>query len=294
MNILVFGKNGMLGSMLYSFLRHKNMEVYGTQRTNQEKPFYFNIAERYSDTGFLENILTGIDFVVNCVGITRLNRDSLKDFCLDFYINATFPALLQQCCFKNSIKMVHISTDAVFKGSDQPSYEGDMCDGTGDYAVSKILGEIDAPNVLNIRCSLVGHEMNSNENLLEWFLSQKNGNIIQGYTNNVWNGVTTLQLSEFIYKLFTKNLYDNILKETRILHFSPNIPLSKFALLNIFKRVYAKDLKINPSSSQVAVTRILDSKFKYFYLEEDRRKNIDKEIEAMKHFYDNNIKGVEK
>ena len=42
-----------------------------------------------------------------------------------------------------------------------------------------------------IQTSIIGPELNSNYSLLEWFLSQKGE--VYGYTEAIWNGVTTLE-----------------------------------------------------------------------------------------------------
>ena len=42
------------------------------------------------------------------------------------------------------------------------------------YGISKFKGEIKSNNVLNIRTSIIGIELNSSYSLLNWFLSQKN------------------------------------------------------------------------------------------------------------------------
>ena len=292
MRVLILGKNGMLGSMLYSFLKSKGMEVSGTQRADNKLPYYLNIDERYLDVGFLDPIVTGIGYIVNCIGATRLDRSSFNDFRLGFYINAVFPAYLQRFCISHSIKIIHVSTDAVFQGGIHPCYEDDICDGSGDYALSKILGEVNAPDVLNIRCSIVGPEEGRTRNLLGWFLSQKDGDMVQGYTNHIWNGVTTLQLSEFIYQILAADLFDGILKKTGVIHFSPNSPLSKYEMLKAFKEIYKKNIRIEAVRAGTDVQRILHSKFSMFYPEQ--KADFPEAVSKMKVFSENYPQGAER
>ena len=40
------------------------------------------------------------------------------------------------------------------------------------YGLSKLLGEINGPNSLTIRTSIIGHSINSNHGLIDWFLKQ--------------------------------------------------------------------------------------------------------------------------
>ncbi|MRS04221.1 hypothetical protein EG832_13535 [bacterium] len=184
------------------------------------------------------------------------------------------------------MKLIHISTDAVFLGSDEAYYEDHTCDGMGDYALSKIIGEVDAPGALNLRCSLIGHEVNRSRNLLEWVLSRRTGETIQGYTNHIWNGVTTLQLSEFIYKILCSDLFDEIRSKTPVLNYSPNIPVSKYNLLKIFKEVYQKDISIEPHETKDGIRRILNSRFSHFYMEDGRKRTMADEVERMKHYHE--------
>lgn len=290
MRVLILGKSGMLGSMLYNFLKSKGMEVSGTQRVNNKLPYYLNIHERYHGVGFLDHIVTGTGYIVNCIGATRLDRASFNDFRLGFYINAVFPAYLQRFCIDHSLKIIHVSTDAVFQGGVHPYYEDHTCDGSGDYALSKILGEVNAPNVLNIRCSIVGPEKGRNRNLLGWFLSQKDGDMVQGYTNQIWNGVTTLQLSEFIYRVLINDFFDDILKKTGIIHFSPNLPLSKYELLKVFKEIYKKNIRIAPVQAETNVQRILHSRFSMFY--PDQKADFPEAVSRMKVFSENYQQGA--
>lgn len=276
----------MLGSMLYDYLEHRDIQVYGTQREDANLPFYLNLQEQYLNVSFLRNISPPVNYAVNCIGVTRFDRSSVKLFRLGFFVNAIFPAYLQEFCALHSIRVIHISTDAVFQGNKEtPYYEDHPCDGTGDYATSKILGEIYAPNVFSIRCSIMGHERNRCSNLLNWFLSRADGESIQGYTNHIWNGVTTLQLCGFIHKIITENSFDEMLKKTNVIHFSPNLPLTKFELLVFLNEIYQKNVNIIPSKAGENIVRILNSRFEHFYLNSgEGKKSIREEIVKMKDF----------
>ncbi len=291
MRVLVLGKKGMLGSMLFSFLQSKGMEVSGTQRDNNKLPYYLPIDEGYLGVGSLDSFGMGVDYIVNCIGATRLDRKSFDEFRLGFYVNAIFPAYLQRFCIDHSIKIIHVSTDAVFQGGTNPYYEDHNCDGSGDYALSKILGEVKAPNVLNIRCSIVGPEDGRARNLLGWFLSQKDGGMVQGYTNHIWNGVTTLQLSEFIYHILSVDLFDDILQRTGVIHFSPNLPLSKYEMLKVFKDTYEKNIRIEAIRTDADLQRIMHSRFSMFYPE--READFSEAVSKMKNYFEKYPQGVE-
>ncbi|MDD5687511.1 MAG: sugar nucleotide-binding protein [Elusimicrobia bacterium] len=283
--VLVLGKDGMLGNMVYTFLKYKKIAVFGTQPFDKNKPFYLNMSGENIGNNYFNNISSGIDYVVNCIGMTELDRTDSDRFKLGFYINAIFPYFLQRFCLDKNIKIIHMSTDGVFKGDKDVYNENCECDGIGEYALSKIIGEVFAPNVLNIRCSIIGNSIDGNHGLLDWFLSKKESETIQGYTNNIWNGITTLQFSEFVYDILQKNMYNDVIKKTKVIHFSPNLPLSKCELLALFKEIYKKNITINPVQAKENTKRILDSKYGYFYLDKKgTKKDIREAMIEMKKF----------
>ncbi|MBU1924918.1 MAG: sugar nucleotide-binding protein [Candidatus Omnitrophica bacterium] len=287
MKILIFGRDGMLGQMFYSYLDSKKEEVFGTQRENKDQLFYFNIQKPIPEIDIFLNIPSDLDYIINCIGVNQLERRAPDSFRLGFYVNAFFPGYLCEFCRVNSIKMIHISTDAVFQESLTARYEDDLCDGFGDYAISKILGEISGPDMLNVRCSIIGSEAKRSPNLLSWFLSQDDGGAIPGYINHIWNGVTTLQLAKFIYRLIKTNEFSKIVAKTNVIHFSPNKPLSKFDLLVLFKDIYAKNICINPVKAKDGITRILHSNLDVINCcEFEKNKDIKDEIIEMKDFFE--------
>ena len=294
MRILIFGKSGMLGQMLFSYLDSKKEKVFGTQRKGKDWPFYFNIQKPIPEDDIFLNIPSDLDYIINCIGVNQLDRRTPDNFRLGFYINAFFPVYLCEFCRLNSIKMIHISTDAVFKESLSARYEDDVCDGVGDYAISKILGEIYGPNMLNIRCSIIGNEAEMSSNLLSWFLSQHDGGVVSGYINHIWNGVTTLQLAKFIYRLIKTNEFSKITAKTNVVHFSPNKPLSKFDLLVLFKDIYAKNICINPVKAKDDIVRILHSHLDVMNCcEFIKNKDIKDEIIEMKEYFERSQKNKE-
>lgn len=284
----------MLGQMLFSYLDSKKEEVSGTQRKNKHQLFYFNIQKSIPEVDIFMNIPQDVDYIINCIGVNQLDRKTPDNFRLGFYVNAFFPGYLCEFCRVNSIKMIHISSDAVFQGSLTTRYEDDVCDGIGDYAISKILGEITGPDMLNIRCSIIGSETKGSSNLLSWFLSLDDGEVVSGYINHIWNGVTTLQLAKFIYRLIKSNEFSKVVEKTNTVHFSPNKPLSKFDLLVLFKDIYAKNICINPVKAKDDIVRIIDSHLDVMNCCEFKKNmDIKNEIIEMKEFFGESLKNKE-
>ena len=98
-----------------------------------------------------------------------------------------------------------MSTDCVFRGSKGNYSERHKADAQDNYGISKLKGEIKSKNVLNIRTSIIGHEINSNYSLLNWFLIQKK---VKGFKNAFFTGLTTLELSNIIInKIILKKFF---------------------------------------------------------------------------------------
>jgi dTDP-4-dehydrorhamnose reductase len=289
MKVLVLGKSGMLGSMVYSYLKFRGVDIVGTQRQDENDEYYFSVQPNYNQRTLNELLSVGkFDYVVNCIGCTRFDRGNVLNFKTNFFINGIFPQILQEVCLIHSVRVIHISTDAVFLGTKEGAYFEDECmNGEGDYATSKIIGESYYKNILNIRCSIIGKELHTNNSLLDWFISLPQNSAIDGYTNYLWNGVTTYQFSEFCYELIVRGLFENITRSTSVVHLSLNNPTSKFALLTELNCIYKKEIKILPVQMKNSISRILQSRYLEFKVK--NKVGLNEEILKMKAFFETNI-----
>ena len=85
-----------------------------------------------------------------------------------------FPKSIEQMTKVYNFKLIHISTDCVFKGDIGRYDENFVPDAEKTYGISKILGECNK-SALTLRTSIIGHSKSiDNICLLEWFLNQKN------------------------------------------------------------------------------------------------------------------------
>ena len=134
-------------------------------------------------------------------------------------------------------RLILISTDCVFSGCQGNYKESDTPDCTDLYGQSKLWGEVtNLKHVLTIRTSIIGHELNSHQSLLDWFLNQKK--TVSGYTHAIFSGLPTNELSKVIRDLIlpNKGLHG-------LYHVSTN-PISKYDLLNLIAKAYDKKIKI--------------------------------------------------
>jgi len=106
-------------------------------------------------------------------------------------LNAEFPGCIAELCAKRSIRMIHISTDAVFDGTKDELYtEEDGTNPLGVYAQTKLEGE---RNVLSAnsdavvaRVNFFGWSLSGTRSLSEFFYnSLSSGQQVNGFTD-VW------------------------------------------------------------------------------------------------------------
>lgn len=250
-NILVLGASGMLGSMVFNyFSNHTSFNVYGTVRNRKfmQKNFLFFDANDINRLNQEEFLSLNIDYIINCIGIT-------KPFCKDddpegvkraININSKFPWQLSEYARSHNIKVLQICTDCVYSGKKGNYQEDDNHDPLDVYGKSKSLGEVFDGSTLLIRNSIIGPELKNDKSfLLEWFLSQENGGEIGGFAHHIWNGVTTLQFAQLCEEIISNNKYNNLIDISSLHHFTPNNTVNKFELMNIFNDIFKKNLKIN-------------------------------------------------
>ena len=115
------------------------------------------------------------------------------------------------------------------------------------YGWSKLLGEIESRNVINLRTSMIGRDPHNHKGLLEWFLALPRGATIQGYTDSLWQGVTTPQLASLVADLLNEENYSAARKESGVFHYCPNPAITKYDLLCLFAKVFEKKVQITPS-----------------------------------------------
>ncbi|MDO8659000.1 MAG: sugar nucleotide-binding protein, partial [Candidatus Parcubacteria bacterium] len=210
--------------------------------------------------------LLDFDYIINCIGI-------IKPYCKDtnpigkrkaILVNALFPHILSTYCKKKSVKLMQIATDCAYSGKYGNYDEYAIHDAEDVYGKTKSLGEVYDQNMLNIRCSIIGPELQNNLGLLEWFLHQDDKIPLQGFSNHKWNGVTTLQFAKLCLKIIENNKFSEFIKNSNLYHFTPNNTVSKYELLKLFQEVFKKNITVNSAESKNAIDRTLTTKYPQF------------------------------
>lgn len=259
--IFVLGASGMLGHKVFEVLSgYNNFDVYGTVTSKKSfsgflpSKFELKIIEGvYADKiETLEELVkkNKPDVLINCIGIIKQNKES-KDCISSIIINALFPHLVADICDRNDCRFITVATDCVFDGQNGNYKDTDLPTCHDVYGMTKFLGEVkDKTNSLTLRTSIIGHELNSNISLLDWFLSQEGK--IKGYKKAIFSGLTTLEFS----KLLAEKIIPNE-ELSGLYHLSVN-PISKYDLLQTIAKFYGKDIKID-SDDIIKIDRSLNS-----------------------------------
>jgi dTDP-4-dehydrorhamnose reductase len=209
-NVLILGNQGMLGHMLSLYFEtQKNIKIIKIKSRWPEESF-FNEIKNFKG-----------QFIINCIG-------AIPQKTKNFHINYELPIWLSE---NSNCAIIHPGTDC----------EMDM----DDYGLSKKKASDYIKNIsINtkiLKSSIIGPEINNSASLLEWFLNNNN-KYVNGYTDAMWNGVTTLEWAKQCYKLIEN--WNDYKKETII----QSNCISKYELLITIKNIFEKQIEILPIS----------------------------------------------
>jgi dTDP-4-dehydrorhamnose reductase len=245
--IIILGSNGMLGRYVHKLFSQSEKYVSASEIICITRS-HFDFGQSSTTVfAYLLNLVKPSDLIINCIGMINKRDASTAENELQFFrINSVLPRLLAEATRKNNAYLIHITTDCVFDGSSIPcnnDFSSEENRSITDphtsidlYGISKSLGDCgirNYSNVATIRCSIIGEESNG-RSLVEWVLRNEN-DIIPGYTNHIWNGITCLELASFILLLQNvKTGKEFFGKETIII----GDTISKYTLVSTIVEVY--------------------------------------------------------
>jgi dTDP-4-dehydrorhamnose reductase len=152
LNILVTGSNGQLGSEIREISSAFDHNFFFTQRD------LLDISKPDEMQEYVEQ--NKIDVIINCAAYTAVDKAESDEVLADS-INHLAVKNLAQISKEKNIKLIHISTDYVFDGTNfKPYMEDDATNPNGVYGKTKLDGEkvvqeINPINSIIIRTSWV-------------------------------------------------------------------------------------------------------------------------------------------
>jgi len=262
--VLILGASGMLGSMVTDFLScDENLSVTATMRSpelikkarERIKNVEWRIFEVKDEVRTIQHLqkLGRFDWIVNAIGVIKpYARDNQpREIEEAVRVNASFPHWLART-FEH-MRILQIATDCVYSGVKGHYAESDKHDALDTYGKTKSLGEVLLPNINHLRCSIIGPEPKGYVSLLEWFRRQSSNAKITGFTNHLWNGVTTLHFAKICQGIIKDNTALGHLQ-----HVVPSGDITKYELLRCFARCYGRsDIEIAATDAPQAIDRTL-------------------------------------
>jgi dTDP-4-dehydrorhamnose reductase len=251
---VVLGSTGMLGSEVLRRFSDAGVPLVALSRSSG----FFAENSMAVRSSLAKLNLTDRDLIVNCVGwIPQKSIDnSLADAEQAILVNAIFPLELERICADSESSILQILTDCVFRG-DKGSYSEESPQDADDlYGLSKRLGELELTRTMGVRCSIVGRTLTGKASLLDWFLTQSAGSKVSGFTNHLWNGVTTRAFANLALGVFRTGAI-----ESGKFHWLPSDSVSKYDLLEMARALSGRlDLTVNKGdASQSKDSRLATS-----------------------------------
>ena len=257
-NVVILGSSGMLGSAITEVLTSKLGKIIEVNRSgisvvNGNECMAIDAAKKQDFGQFFDGLQ--IDYIVNAIGMIKqvINESNPSDLQKAQAINCDFVSALNQYSESREVPVIQIGTDCVFSGARGNYVEIDLLEATDIYSKTKIAGELNSPSSMILRTSIIGREIKSSHSLLEWILSQEKNCQVNGFTNHIWNGLTTYHFANLVSGVIESN---GFLPGT--FHVIPSGTISKYELLKLITLNFNRsDLIINKFEAPTAVDRTL-------------------------------------
>jgi dTDP-4-dehydrorhamnose reductase len=247
--VVVIGAAGMLGREVATALAAAGHVVVPTSRRRREGWLTFDA--RQDDAAW---VAEDADLVVNCAAMLAADAD--RDQEETYAVNAAFPPRLAA----SGVRLVHISTDAVFRDDAERCFEDDSPDADDTYGASKLAGEPNAPTALTIRCSFVGRDPERARGLVEWLRAAPPHSHVAGFVDQVWNGVVANQVARVCTALADDSVFARARAEGPVHHLFEDPVWTKHELVEQVVAAFALPLTVDARPSGRPVTRVLGTR----------------------------------
>lgn len=252
MKLLITGSSGLLG--LNFCLEAMNAhEVIGVDRAKLKSPPFRTIQADLLDEGAVDRVLDEArpEWLVHCAALADLDAcEENPD--LARRLNADLPSALAKACGRRGIRMVQISTDAVFDGTKSGVYtEEDAPNPVSVYSRTKLEAEravLEAnPEAIVARVNFFGWSLGGRRSLAEFFFNNLTRNkSMSGYTDVIFCPMHAAHLSQTLLKMLAKGLRG-------LYHAVGPQPMSKYQFgVEIARKFKMNDGEISPKSIQAS------------------------------------------
>ena len=233
----------MLGHAVFEELESASIETFSVARDNADVLF-----DQLQQSLFELNLnLENGDYLINCIGLIPhlIDENDTASRARALSLNSLFPHELATLAESKGARLIQIATDCVFSGISGDYAEDSRHDASDVYGRTKSLGEVSSQNAMHLRVSVIGAELRGKRSLLEWVIGQPKNSTIIGYTDRIWNGITTKAFGKIVAGIIKKGGF-----VPGIAHVVPADKLSKFELVSMIATALGRsDITVVPSSS---------------------------------------------
>ncbi|MBI4283422.1 MAG: SDR family oxidoreductase [Chloroflexi bacterium] len=212
MRVLVTGASGLLGLNL-ALEAAGSHTVWGVVHSHHLSTRVFTVlAADLLDEGALERVLDEArpDWIIHCAALANLEYCE-KDPDLAQRLNADLPGLIAAETAQRGIRLLHISTDAVFDGRRGNYSEKDAPNPISVYGRTKLAGEqvvsVANPGAIIARVNFYGWSLQGDRSLAEFFFnSLKAGKAVKGFTDVFFCPLLANDLARILLRMLDANM----------------------------------------------------------------------------------------
>lgn len=296
MRLLVTGTSGLLGLNL-SWIAHKSgHEVFGwvNSRLLSHTPFKVDTVDLL-DTSLISDKIDSIhpDAIIHCAAVANLEvAESNPD--MAYRINTLASGEIASLATRHNIKLIYISTDAVFNGVKGNYVETDTPEPNNVYAKSKLAGEWAVeeanPDAIIARVNFFGWSLSGQRSLAEFFFNRLQAGLpMNGFTDVFFCPLYVEHLSKILLDMINSNL-------SGLYHVISPQTISKYEFgLSIAKRFNFNPSLISPKSvkeSDLQAVRSLNLTLFPEKLQQALGKKLPNQAESLEAFYDSWLAGL--
>ena len=212
MRILVTGASGLLGLNL-SLRMIETHTIVGVDRNRLVGTPFEIVKADLLEAGACSRLLdeVGPDAIIHTAAIANIeaceaNPEGAR------LLNGEFPGQLAELCANRGVRLIHISTDAVFDGTkDSPYKEDDHPNPLSIYAQTKLNGEkavlsVNADAIV-ARVNFFGWSLNGKRSLSEFFFNHlRVGKPCNGFTDVWFCTMFVDDLADTLVRMLEKDL----------------------------------------------------------------------------------------
>lgn len=210
--VLVTGASGLLGLNL-GFQTAGRYRITGVTNSHalMNAPFEVVNAD-LGVPGTIARILERArpDFVIHAAALANIDICEKKPD-VSHRLNAELPGEVAEACARHNVRLIHISTDAVFDGLKGGYTEDDAPNPQSIYTRDKLAGELAVaavyPQAAIARVNFYGWSLLGKRSLAEFFYNNlKAGQPVNGFTDVLFCPLLANDLAELLLEMLEKGL----------------------------------------------------------------------------------------